>query len=238
MPRRAVPAWVDLKDAQSREPSAARDREDARSRGSSPLNFGGRAPNTPSRAGADRIDRVGGVAWASVQCAASPCTSPSPRDHSPSAHVRGAGDGVRSRRSPFGERRSPGIDILSFKLRNLSPNSQLQGRAYGSKDPPSPSRRSPRQRAISQDMACPGLPGSYHVSHGGSASASSQARETPVPQRTSYGASSADRQGSTHRLRRDRESCQRAIAAQFQAPRLGAPMHSHGPTIEDAMAPQ
>lgn len=67
-------------------------------------------------------------------------------------------------------------------------------------------------------MACPGLPGSYHVSHGGSASASSQARETPVPQRTSYGASSADRQGSTHRLRRDRESCQRAIAAQFQAP--------------------
>mmetsp|Transcript_116300 Transcript_116300/g.181717 ORF Transcript_116300/g.181717 Transcript_116300/m.181717 type:complete len:1232 (+) Transcript_116300:100-3795(+) len=203
--RRALPVWGDLKDAQSRETS--RDDLQARSRGTSPQIPNGRSHLTPCRSSpsVDRIEHMG-VAWANVQ----------PRTTS------GASSAARLRRSSADDRHpssavypgtvGTGIDIMPLKLQNFSLQRTLQ---VPSKESP---RRSPRKRAASNDRLG-ALGGSGHYQSAGSLNIpATQARDSATRTPARRTGDLGDRQGSTTRLRRDRESCHRAIVAQFQSP--------------------
>jgi len=213
---RAVPTWLDLKDAPSRDQSENRD--DARVRERSSLLAGGRVTSSPSRS-------MGAVAWQDVQCTTSACNSPSP----PISPSRKAG---RSSISPVGDRNSAsnggdagGTDQPSLRLVSLSPP-----RAAGrSKESPRqrhwPRRASSRDEAVSVERgggsagldsfglgdASGGLRGA-----GLSTTPLRQSARTPRPGRLAGTLGGGVRPSSNSRLVRDRSGCQRAIAAQFQ----------------------
>lgn len=230
--RRVLPSWVDLKDQTSREPSAAAD--DGRAK-SPPNLVGGRATNSPNRGhGVGAV--VGPVAWSSVQCnhSVSPHRDGTHRE-SPAPGRRGSGTSrprrvhgagaqdERVQRSSVASNQHQPMDLLPLRLQNLSSPSRVMhasgSSGGGRKDT---GEKSPRQSPRTRNGSPVFVRGQASPAVGSTGSPSLQPRDaggarTPVPARPAGGSGSVvDRQGSTLRLRKDRDSCQRAIAAQFQ----------------------
>jgi len=248
--RRVLPTWIDLKDQQSREPSAQPEGR-ARSPHSTAKHRSTHSPGRGAGGGSNaRSDNVGSpVAWCS------PSVSPpregareSPLQRRSATHSRSRRPGVaghddRVHRSA--EDMHKPVAVMPLRLKNLSPNriSGLGSIGTGGGSPkdvaksPQASPRaarngSPTHSVYYRGMTAPPLAPSGSPSPG---SREAGGARTPGPSRPNSGSGPmVDRQGSTLRLRRDREGCQRAIAAQFQGQnqeeRRNSKDHSPSPT--------
>jgi len=156
---------------------------------------------------------IGPVAWQSVQGSASPCNSPSPRRELRGSPCRG-GSSAHRRRSPLEDRRSVigSSDGWPLRIQNLSPN-----RSNG-RHKESPRQCRPRPRAASHDLGKIPLAGGDSGRPGAGTPQLVNLRDSAGARTPAllHPGSESGRNSSAVRLRRDREGCQRAIAAQFQ----------------------